>query len=199
MGAHRAVLVTDPALRGSCALSTARVLAGALRDIDFDLVVAGADASDGRGGVVPAAISALLGIPLLSYAGAIGIAGRAVRVVRAATAGESVLESTLPAMVTVTQTVGEPRYPTLRGVIAARSKSIAVRGLRDLSNSTQAGGVADFPATTSVLEIREVVGRREGRVVKSLPPRQRTILFSTSPPGTLSDGRCDLGHCRDSR
>ena len=169
MGAHRAVLVTDPALQGACALSTARVLAAALREIDFDLVLAGADTSDGRGGVVPAAISVLLGLPLLSQAGAIEVTGRVVRVIRRATDGQSVLESALPAVVTATQTVGEPRYPTLRGILAARSKSIAVRGLGDLSISSDAGALAALRATTRVLEIREVAGRREGSVVREPP------------------------------
>ena len=68
MGATRGVLVTDPALEGSCAVSTTRVLAAALASIEFDFVVAGVDTSDGQAGVVPAGVAALAGLPYLSYA-----------------------------------------------------------------------------------------------------------------------------------
>ena len=68
MGATRGVLITDSGLEGSCAVSTARVLAAALGDLEFDLVLAGVDASDGVGGTVPSAVAAHLGLPYLSYA-----------------------------------------------------------------------------------------------------------------------------------
>ena len=68
MGATRGVHVTDPALAGSCAVATAKVLAAALRELEFDMVFAGIDSSDGGGGIVPSAVATHLGLPYLSYA-----------------------------------------------------------------------------------------------------------------------------------
>ena len=82
LGATRAVLVTDPLLEGSCALTTAHVLAAALRDLSFDLVIAGVDTSDGAGGVVAAGIATLMGLPYLSYAARIEPLDGLVRVRR---------------------------------------------------------------------------------------------------------------------
>jgi electron transfer flavoprotein beta subunit len=134
MGAHRAVHVQDPALEGSCARSTAQVLAAALRTLEFDLVLAGADTSDGQGGIVGPAVAAILGLPYLSYAARIEPdpeAGR-VRVRRLSPVGYDVLESPMPALIACTQVLGEPRYPSLKGIMAARSKELVTRSLADL-------------------------------------------------------------------
>lgn len=167
MGARRAVLVTDPVLAGSCALGTARVLAAALDHVPFDLVLAGADTSDGRGGVVAAALATLRGLPYLSYASSVEAAEGRVRVHRASATGYDVLEAPLPALVAVTQAVGEPRYPSLKGIMSARSKEIATLTLADLGLSPDAvGGGA---ATTAVLDSRAPAPRAAGRVVRSSP------------------------------
>jgi electron transfer flavoprotein beta subunit len=134
MGAERGVLVTDPALAGSDAVATARVLSAALHELDFDLAFAGVDTSDGVGGTVPSAIAALLGLPFLSYAARIvpDEAGRTVRVRRISPVGYDLLEAPMPAFVSCTQVLGEPRYPSLKGIMAARAKEIATRSLADL-------------------------------------------------------------------
>ncbi|MGH2464476.1 MAG: electron transfer flavoprotein subunit beta/FixA family protein, partial [Candidatus Limnocylindrales bacterium] len=128
MGAHRAVLVTDPALGGSDTLTTVRVLAAALRRLEYDLVLAGADTSDGGGGVVAAGIAVTLGLPYLSYAARIEPkvepAPGHVVVHRLSAVGYDQLEAGLPALVVATQALGEPRYPSLKGIMAARSKEI---------------------------------------------------------------------------
>ncbi|HXG40225.1 MAG TPA: electron transfer flavoprotein subunit beta/FixA family protein, partial [Candidatus Limnocylindrales bacterium] len=108
MGAHRGVHVTDPALAGSDTLSTARVLAAALRTLEYDLVLAGVDTSDGGTGVVPAGVAALLGLPYLSYAARIEPGDGRVRVDRLSPAGYDVLEAPLPALVGCTQALGAP-------------------------------------------------------------------------------------------
>lgn len=134
MGPQRGVLVTDPALRGSDTLATARVLAAALRHLEYDLVFAGIDTSDGGGGVVPAGIAAILGLPYLSYASQIEpdeVSGT-VRVRRLSPTGYDLLEAPMPALVSGTQLLGAPRYPSLRGIMAARSKPLAARSLSDL-------------------------------------------------------------------
>jgi electron transfer flavoprotein beta subunit len=151
MGATRGVHVTDPALAGSCAVSTARVLAAALRTLEYDLVLAGVDTSDGVGGVVPAAIAAHLGLPYLSTAARIepDEAAGTVRVRRISPTGYDLLEAPMPAIIGCTQALGEPRYPSLKGIMAARSKEIVTRSLADLGlDPAEVGGAV---ATTTVL------------------------------------------------
>jgi electron transfer flavoprotein beta subunit len=142
MGATRAVLVTDPALEGSCSLSTARVLAAALRGLTYDLVIAGADTSDGGAGVVAAGIATILGLPYLSYAALIEPADGRVRVRRLSAAGYDVIEAPMPALIVATQALGEPRYPTLKGIMGARTKEITTRSLADLDLAGVAVGGA---------------------------------------------------------
>jgi electron transfer flavoprotein beta subunit len=165
MGATRAVLVTDPALEGSCALSTARVLAAALRGLTYDLVIAGADTSDGGAGIVAAGIATILGLPYLSYAARIEPADGRVRVRRLSAAGYDVIESAMPALVVATQALGEPRYPTLKGIMAARSKEIATRSLADLDLAGVAVGGA--VATSRVTGSQKPPARGATRVVKA--------------------------------
>jgi len=164
MGADDAVLVTDPALTGSCALGTMRVLAAALRRLEFDLVLAGADSSDGGGGIVPAGVAALLGLPYLSYASAIVPDGDRVRVRRISPTGYDLLEAPLPALVVGTQALGEPRYPTLRGIMGARSKTIATWSLADLGVDPAAVGAAG--ATVRVRSVQVPTARGAARVVR---------------------------------
>jgi len=166
MGAHRGVLVSDPALGGSCTLSTARVLAAALRDVEFDLLLAGADTSDGGGGVVAPGVAALLSLPYLSYAARIepDPDARTVRVRRISPTGFDLIESSLPALVVCTQALGEPRYPSLKGIMAARSKEVVTKSLADIGISPDdAGGAV---ATTRVLEATKPAARAATRVVR---------------------------------
>jgi len=166
MGATRGVLVTDPALAGSCVRSTDEVLAAALRELSFDLVFSGFDTSDGNAGVVGAAIAARLRLPYLSNAAKIEpdpAAGR-VRVHRITPTGYDVLEAPMPALVVCTQVLGEPRYPSLKGIMSARSKEIVSRSLADLG--LDAGGVGGAAATTEVLDSRKPPARGATTVVR---------------------------------
>ena len=169
MGAHRGVHVTDVALGGSCAVSTATVLAAALRQLEFDMVFAGIDASDGVGGIVPAAIAAHLGLPFLSYAARIepDMAGRTVRVRRISATGYDLLEAPLPAIIAGTQALGEPRYPSLKGIMAARGKEIVTRSLADIG--VDAGSVGGSVATTAVLDSRLPPARAATEIVRGTP------------------------------
>jgi electron transfer flavoprotein beta subunit len=134
MGANRGVHVTDASLAGSDTWSTTQVLAAAVRDLEYDLLLCGADTSDGGAGVVPAGVAALLRLPYLSYAARIepDPDARTVRVHRISPTGFDVLEAPMPALVVCTQALGEPRYPSLKGIMAARSKEITTRGLDGL-------------------------------------------------------------------
>jgi electron transfer flavoprotein beta subunit len=169
MGAARAVHVQDDALGGSCALATTNVLAAALRKLTFDLVFAGADTSDGQGGVVAPAVAAKLGMPYLSYASEIEPAadGSSVRVHRLSTAGYDVLEAPTPAFVMGTQVLGEPRYPSLRGIMQARSKEVQTWSLADLG--IDPGTVGEGGATTRVLGAEKPPERAGARFVKEEP------------------------------
>ena len=140
MGASGGVHVTDAALAGSDTVSTARVLAAALEPLEYDLVFAGADTSDGLAGVVPAGVAALLKLPYLSYAAKIepDPDARRVRVHRISPTGYDVLEAPMPALVVCTQALGEPRYPSLKGIMGARSKQIDARSLADLEGEITA-------------------------------------------------------------
>jgi electron transfer flavoprotein beta subunit len=170
MGATRGVLVTDPALAGSCIVSTTRVLAAALKTLEFDLVIAGVDTSDGVAGVVPAGIAALNALPYLSYAAKIepDPSAGVVRVRRITPTGYDLLEAPMPAIISGTQALGEPRYPSLKGIMAARSKEIATLSLADLGlDSATVGGAA---ATTAVTGSRPPEARAATRVVREAAP-----------------------------
>jgi electron transfer flavoprotein beta subunit len=178
MGAHRGLLVSDPALAGSCTVSTVRVLAAALKDVEFDLLLAGADTSDSGGGIVAAGLAALLSLPYLSFAAKIepDTDARTVRVRRISPTGFDVIEAPLPALVVCTQALGEPRYPSLKGIMAARSKEVVTKGLSDVGVSPDdAGGAV---ATTKVLEATKPAARAATRVVRDPAPEAAKQLVA---------------------
>jgi electron transfer flavoprotein beta subunit len=162
MGAASGTLVTDPALEGSDTLTTTRVLAAALRSMEYDLLLAGADTSDGGAGVVPAGVATLLGLPYLSYAAKIepNDEAKTVRVHRISPTGYDVLEAPMPALVVCTQALGEPRYPSLKGIMAARSKQLTTVALADVEGA-EAG-----TATTAVLGAEAPPPRAATRVIR---------------------------------
>ncbi len=168
MGAHRAILVTDGALGGSDWLATVRVLEAVVRGLEFDLLMAGADTSDGGAGVVAAGLAARLRLPYLSYAATVEPGDGRVRVNRLTATGHEVLEAPMPAVVTATQALGAPRYPSLKGIMAARSKEIAVRSLADLS--LDPATVGESAAGTAVLDVKPPAARAPTRVIRDAAP-----------------------------
>jgi electron transfer flavoprotein beta subunit len=176
MGATRGVHVTDAALAGSCAVSTATVLAAALGELEFDLVLAGVDTSDGVGGTVAAAVAARRSLPFLSWAATIepDAAAGTVRVRRISPTGYDLLEAPMPALISCTQALGEPRYPSLKGIMAARSKEIATRSLADLGiDPATVGGAV---ATTTVLDSQAPPARGATEVVRGAPAEGATRI-----------------------
>jgi len=174
MGAHRGVLITDPLLAGSDAWSTARVLAAALRELEFDLVLAGFDTSDGVGGVVGPAVATLLRLPYLSSAATIepNVEAGTVRVRRISPTGFDVLEAPMPALIVGTQLLGTPRYPSLKGIMGARSKEVAPRSLAELGlagDAGAAGAVGGAVSRTTVIDKRTPPARGTARVVRGAP------------------------------
>jgi electron transfer flavoprotein beta subunit len=141
MGAARAVLVSDDALAGADALTTSKILAKAVeRAGGADLVLAATESSDGYTGTVPAQVAELLGWPSLTFAKQVDIADGKVTIQRQTEAGYDVVEASLPAVVSVTAGVVEPRYPSFKGIMAAKSKPVDQVTASDLGVATGATG-----------------------------------------------------------
>ena len=137
IGADRLVLVDDPAARDLDGTATARVLAAALEKTGpFDLVLCGRQASDWDRAYVPLAIAEFLTAPCVSFARSVVWQGEQdpgwIRVERALVDGYQVVEAPLPAVVSVSNELGEPRFPTLRGIMAAARKDPTVLSLADV-------------------------------------------------------------------
>ena len=133
MGAAKAVLVSDPAFLGTDALTTAKVIAKSVDRVgDIELVLTATESTDGYTGTVPAQVAALLGWPALTFAKEVEIADGKVKVQRQTEAGYDVVEASLPAVVSVTAGVVEPRYPSFKGIMAAKSKPVDTLTVADL-------------------------------------------------------------------
>jgi len=164
MGADKAVLVTDPALKGSDALVTSRVLAKAIEREGFDLVVAGTESTDGSTGVVPQQIAALLGVPALSFATHVEYDSGEIRIHRQTPDGYDVVASPLPVLVTVTSGAVEPRYPTFKGIMQAKQKPIDQLTAEDLGFSPSDVGAAG--SAQEVASVSPVPARQAGEIVE---------------------------------
>jgi electron transfer flavoprotein beta subunit len=141
MGAAKAILVSDPALAGSDALATARVIAAAVeRAGAVDLVMTATESTDGYTGTVPAQVAEFLGWPALTFARHIETGDGTVTVHRQTEAGFDVVAGTLPAVVSVTAGVVEPRYPSFKGIMAAKSKPVDTVTVADLGLSADQVG-----------------------------------------------------------
>jgi electron transfer flavoprotein beta subunit len=132
MGADRGILITDPELAGADALLTARALAAAIKPEAPDLVICSTESYDGSTGMVPPMLAELLGVPQLTFAKKVEVDGSTIKVHRQTADGYQVVEASTPALITVTAGIAEPRYASLKGIMAARSKEIKQIGLGDL-------------------------------------------------------------------
>jgi len=138
MGAENLVLIDDPMLADLDSFATANVLDQAIRKIgQFDLILCGRQASDWDNAMVPIVLSESLGVPCVTLARNIEVADGGLIVHRSLTDGYQVVEAPLPAVVTVTNELGEPRYPTLRGIMAASRKAPTVWSASDLGLTTE--------------------------------------------------------------
>ena len=132
MGGDDAVLITDPALAGADEWATALVLAAALDKLAPDVALMGMASDDARGSLVPGAVAAKRGLPLLSYGAELTLAEGAARIRRLSATGFDWIEAPLPVVATVTDQVGEPRYASLKGIMAAKRKTLESWSLADL-------------------------------------------------------------------
>jgi electron transfer flavoprotein beta subunit len=151
MGADKAVHLSDEALAGSDAVQTAKALAKAIGTVDgVDLVVAGNEASDGRSAAVPAMVADVLGLPALTHAREVTVEGSTVTVKRETDDGITTLTAQLPAVVSVGEKINEPRYPSFKGIMAAKKKPVATLGLADAGIDPSEVGLANaLTAVTS--------------------------------------------------
>jgi electron transfer flavoprotein beta subunit len=163
IGAARALLVSDPVLAGSDALGTARVLAAAIRRLGPDLVLAGTESTDGYTGTTPVQVAELLGWPSVSFAKHIEISDGLVRVQRQTEAGNEDVTCPLPAVVTVTAGVVEQRYPSFKGIMAAKSKPVEELTVADLGLDPSQVGSAG--ARQLVISVEAAEARKAGEIV----------------------------------
>jgi electron transfer flavoprotein beta subunit len=154
MGAAKSILVSDDSLAGSDALSTAKVLAKCIeRAGEVDLVLAATESSDGYTGTVPAQVAELLGWPALTFAKHVEIANGTAKIQRQTEAGYDTVEASLPAVVSVTAGVVEPRYPSFKGIMAAKNKPVDQVTAADLGlDASQVGWTGARQSITNVAQ-----------------------------------------------
>ncbi len=165
MGAAKAVLVSDPALAGTDALGTAKILAAAVKRVEgADLVLTATESSDGYTGTVPEQLAELLDLPSCTFAKSIEIDGSTAKVERQTEAGYDDVECPLPAVVSVTAGVVEPRYPSFKGIMAAKSKPVDEVTCADLG--IDAGSVGWSGGGQEIVAIEDAPTREAGEIVE---------------------------------
>lgn len=159
MGADSGIHVLDGGLSGSDAARTAAVLAAALRTTEADVIVAGNESTDGRGGVVPAMVAEHLGLPLVGGLNAVELGNGTVSGERSGDSGSLQITAQLPAVVTVTERTADARFPNFKGILTAKRKPVSTLTLADLD-------VAATPAYAVVLAHSERPAREAGRKIE---------------------------------
>jgi electron transfer flavoprotein beta subunit len=159
MGADRGLLITDEKLAGADALLTAKALAAAIKTESPDLVICGTESYDGSTGMVPPLLAELLGLPQLTFAKKVEIEGSTLKVNRQTADGHMVVEAATPALITVTAAIAAPRYASLKGIMAARSKEVKQLTLADL-------GVDVGERAETIQGIADAEPRKAGAVIE---------------------------------
>jgi electron transfer flavoprotein beta subunit len=165
MGPDGAVLVTDAALHGSCAVATSKVLAAAIAQQNADLIICGAESTDGRVQVMPHMLAERLGIAALTGARKLTVDGSTLTIERQTDEGFEVVTASTPAIVSVWDTINEPRYPSFKGIMAAKKKPLQTLSLGDLGIAP--GEVGFDGATSTVVEHNKRPPRQAGHKVEA--------------------------------
>ena len=155
--------LSDEALAGSDALSTAKVLAAAIKRSNPDLILTATESSDGYTGTVPEQIAELLDLPSVTFGKEVAVDGELATVKRQTESGYDVVECPLPAVISVTAGVVEPRYPSFKGIMAAKNKPVEELDLSALGIDPQTVGWAG--ARQEITEIADSPAREAGEVV----------------------------------
>ena len=132
MGADSGIHIVDDALHGSDALATSAVLAKAMEGRGFDLIVFGSESTDARMSVVPAMVAERLGVAQLTFAQKVDVNGESITIERATESGSDTVVATTPAVVSVVEKINEPRYPSFKGIMAAKKKPVEQLTVADL-------------------------------------------------------------------
>jgi len=164
MGAAKAILVSDPALQGSDALGTAKVLGAAIKRAEPDLVLTATESTDGYTGTIAAQVAEVLGLPSITFAKHVEVADGTVKVQRQTEAGYDEVECPLPAVVSVTAGVVEPRYPSFKGIMAAKNKPVDEVKVADLGLSEDQVGWAG--ARQEIVDVSPAEERQAGEIVE---------------------------------
>src|SRR4051794_20974996 len=163
MGAAKGVLVSDPSLQGTDALTTAKVLAAAVNKLGgADLIIAATESTDGYTGTVPEQMAELLGLPSITFAKTVDVDGSNLKVNRQTEFGYDEVSCTLPALVSVTAGVVEPRYPSFKGIMAAKSKPVDTVTAADLG--VQPVGFAG--AGQEIVDVGKAAERQAGEIIE---------------------------------
>jgi electron transfer flavoprotein beta subunit len=163
MGADKAIHLVDDALAGSDAIQTSAALAAVLKRSGFDLVILGSESTDARMGVLAAMLSERLGVPQLSFARKVETDGKSITIRRQTDYGYDTVEASLPAVVSVVEKINEPRYPSFKGIMAAKKKPVETLSLADIGLDASAVGLAG--AGSEVLNFEKAPPRQAGTVV----------------------------------
>jgi electron transfer flavoprotein beta subunit len=144
MGADKAVHLLDPGLHGSDMVQTGWALARALGAIEgTELVIAGNEATDGTGGAVPAIIAEYLGLPQLTHLRKVNVEGGKVTGERETDEGVFTVEASLPAVISVNEKINEPRFPSFKGIMAAKKKEVTTLTLAEIGVEADEVGLAN--------------------------------------------------------
>jgi electron transfer flavoprotein beta subunit len=154
----------DKAVHGTDALGTSHALAKALGTLEWDLVIAGSESTDARMSVVPAMLAEQLGVPQLTMARKVTVDGTTVRIERQTESGYDAVEASTPAVVSVVEKINEPRYPSFKGIMAAKSKPLTTLTVADAGIDAEQVGLSG--ARTEVVEFAARPPRESGTVVK---------------------------------
>ena len=163
MGADEGVHIKDDAIHGSDAIATSLVLAKAIEQQGADLVLCGMASTDGSMSVVPAMLAERLGLPQVTFASEVTVEGTTIRVRRDGDAATEIVEGSLPLLLSVTDQSNEPRYPSFKGIMAAKKKPVAEVTLADLG--IDAGDVGIDAAWTKVAGFEARPPRSAGTIV----------------------------------
>jgi electron transfer flavoprotein beta subunit len=163
MGVTSAVHILDDAVAGSDTLGTAKILAAAIKKQPFDLIICATESSDSYSGIVPGQIAHFLRVPPMTFAKEIIIEGDRILIKRQSESGYDLVESNLPVLVAVSSGINEPRYPQLKGIMAAKKKEIKVYTAADLGLPPDE--VGEKGAREKVLTVGRPPKRQAGKVV----------------------------------
>jgi electron transfer flavoprotein beta subunit len=164
MGADKGIHVIDDAIHGSDAVATSLVLAKTLERTAYDLVLCGMSSTDGSMGVVPAMLAERLGLPQLTLASEVSVDGSTVTVQRDGDVATETVQATTPLVLSVTDQINEPRYPSFKGIMAAKKKPVDTFALADLGLSNDEVGLSS--AWTRVDGLQARPPRSAGTIVK---------------------------------